>query len=336
MTSLRDLTRKFLRTLPEPLKQWLGQVYYCAPRGALLAELSMVPIVHTGYEEVEGNQTPFVVLEDGTILCGEWPTESERDFYTRHKDSIAPTVTEDTIAVAIDVITRYLYPHAMPQLTMPYSYRARQGFHLQHIETIEDFPHLSRARRTQLEQAFSLKPGESFLDIGAYLGYGTIRLSRELGAAARIVSVEAHPDMLALLEHNTRINNLSNVIIIPKAIWSEEVATLDLQKSRRQANSVIAGIVETTSVVSVQTTTVDAIRKDVGCFDLVSITVNGAEIEAIDGMKETLRQCEHIRLSIAGWYKRDGKRVCDIISPILRESGLEVAVGRKGRVLAWR
>jgi hypothetical protein len=66
------------------------------------------------------------------------------------------------------------------------------------------------------------------------------------------------------------------------------------------------------------------------------MTINGAEVEALQGMKRILLSNKPMRLSIAGWYKRDGRRICDIIVPVLREAGFETAVGRLGGVLAWK
>lgn len=339
MTIAKQVMRKFFQaSLDSKLKRHLQWMYFAQKNKALLAELSRITVVQSGCESLREHQAPFVVLKDGTVLYGKWPSRFEREIYTRWQDSIAPAVTEDTIRVAIDVILRYLYPHAMPQLTMPYSRRARKCFHLQHIETIEDLPGLSRARKNELKEIYSSKPGESFLDIGAYMGYGTVRLSKELGEGATIIAVEPDLDSLWLLEHNILCNSLSNVTIIPKAVWNREGGVLSLHKSGRQASSLIGDVVISHGVVRVQTTTVDVILKDVdwGCVDIISVTVNGAEVEAVEGMKDTLQRCKHIRLSIAGWYKRGDQRICDIILPILREYGLEVAVGRKGGVLAWK
>jgi len=339
MITTTKVIRNLFHKLPTPLKERLHVMRHMMRHvnKALLAELAAIPVVQAGCDEIKGHKTPFVVLKDGTILYGQQPTNIERAIYVRYQNSINPVITEETIRVAMDVITRYLYPHAMPQLTMPYSLRMRKAFgHLQHIETINDFPQLSAVKKESLQKIFSPKQGESFLDIGSYMGYGAIRLSKELGQQTQILCVEADPDTHDLLEHNIRSNSLLNVRIIPKAIWNKENVTLELQKTSRQANSLITGIVDSTSTVPIQTTSVDAILKEVGCIDIISMTVNGAEVEAIEGAKKTLQQCEHIRLSIAGWYKRDGKRICDIISPVLQEMGLEVVVGQKGMVLAYK
>ena len=232
------------------------------------------------------------------------------------------------------MVLRYLYPHALPQLTMPYSLKERQCFHPQHSETIGDLPSLSTEQKKKIKKIYSLKPGESLLDIGAYMGYGTVRLSKELGASSKIIAVEADPDALWLLQHNLNHNRIENVTVVTKAISNKKGEAIFF-KTKRQANSLIQDVVGLTTKVPVETTTVDEILGG-DCVDAISITINGAEVEAIEGMSDTLERCKHLRLSIAGWYKRDGIRICDIISPIFHKAGFNVEVGRKGGVLAWK
>jgi hypothetical protein len=51
-------------------------------------------------------------------------------------------------------------------------------------------------------------------------------------------------------------------------------------------------------------------------------------------MKRTLHELRP-KLSIAGWYTRDGKPIYEHILPILRSAGYETRVGLRGRVYAW-
>jgi FkbM family methyltransferase len=331
----RKVISSLFHKLPLPLKEHISVMRRV--NKALLTELSTIPVVESGFDEIKGYKTPFVILNNGTILYGRWPIALERKIYHRYKKFINPSITEDTIKVAMDVIDRYLYPHAMPQLTAPYSLRMRQVFsHSHQTDTINDIPQFSSVQKEQLKKKYSINPEESFLDIGSYMGYGAIRMCNELGSKAKILCVETDPDTLPLLEQNIYSNSLSNVIIIPKAIWSKENITLKLHKTNRQANSLIKGIVETSDTAMVQTTTVDAIVKKYGCMNIINMTVNGAEPEALEGAKETLQQCKNIRFSITGWYKRDGKRICDIISPMLQQYGFKVIIGREGKVLAYK
>jgi FkbM family methyltransferase len=333
---INRLARGLVRRLPETrLKRYLRWILYARERQALIFELSHVPVVDAGLDGEE--QIPFVVLEDDAVLYGRPPSEFDGKLYERWYQSISPVITLDTIGVAIDVICRYLYPHAMPQLTLPYPRKLRRGFHKQHIETIEDLPGFSAIRKQQLKDVFMPIPGETFLDIGAYMGYGTIRLSKDLGPKSIIVAVEADPDNQEILRRNVAANNLQNVVTVPKAIWNQQ-GIISMQRSGRQANSIVDGIVSPMNTIAVETITVDNLLSDLGMthVDIMSVTINGAELEAVPGMNTALRESPNIRLTMAGWYKRDGQRICDLVSPLLRHAGLEVAVGHEGGIIAWK
>ena len=55
-------------------------------------------------------------------------------------------------------------------------------------------------------------PGDVFVDIGANVGYFTVLAARLVGAAGRVIAIEASPRIHARLVDNVRRNDLSNVI----------------------------------------------------------------------------------------------------------------------------
>lgn len=305
--------------------------------GTMKKELAKVPVVHSGVEKVDGREAPFVVLDSRAVLYGRFPSDRERQVYGRWRESIPLSIREETVRVAMDVVSRYLYPHAMPQLTMPYPRDQRRCFHKQHMETIRDLPGLSEEQRKLLLKRFEVAKGESFLDVGAYMGYGTVRMAKELGKDSRIVAVEADPDSLWLLEQNIKANDLCNVLIVPKAVSNRD-GMARFHKTGRQANSLVSGIVHSENAIEVPTMTIDGIVKMAGVEPVsrISITINGAEVDAVDGMRSTVERSNHVILSIAGWYKRNGRRISDIVAPALQGYGLQTAVGRDGGVFAWK
>ena len=305
---------------------------------ALRAELARASIVEAGRDDSAGREAPFVRLKDGTVLYGRWPSDSERAMYARWCKDICPVITEDTFRVAVDVVLRYLYPHAMPYLTMPYRCRERRCFHRTHMDTIDDLRGFSTASKTKLKEFYMPRPGEVFLDVGSYMGFGTVRMSQAMGPSGTVVAVEADPNILWLLEHNIRSNGLTNVTVIPKAAWNQDGGKLTLFMGKRQANSLVAEVIDASGAADVETITVDSILEGAtgGRVDRASFTINGAEVEAVEGMAETFRRQKHMRLSLTGFYERGGQRVADIIARRLRAAGFEVAVGRRGFLLAWR
>ena len=304
---------------------------------ALVSELNKMLAFQTGITD----GVPWIELQGGPRLFGQPPNTAECKLYHFLQKCIRAEITEEIFRVAVDIVTRYVFPHALPGEAVPYPKRIRKGFHPQHVETIEDMP-ISGKRKRYLRQIFQPRQGETFVDIGAYMGYGTLRLAQLLGPDAKIVVAEADSDALELLRRNIKVNNLHNVTIVPKAMWKSS-GSLKFYRTARQANSLIDSVLGTTDSshtshqIEVETDTVDHVLQQFGgTAGLVSITVNGAEVEVLEGMKNTLLCSNDIRLTIAGWYKRNGQKICEILEPKLCQLGFEVVTGRLGRVLAWK
>jgi|GEM_PF-2011555 len=331
----RRLIRKSLHPI---LDNRLKTEKFILKNQTMKKELRKVPIVKSGVEKTNDRETPFVVLSDNTILYGRFPTDLERVAYRRWQGDIQTAISEDTIRVAMDVILRYQYPHAMPHLTMPYSRsQRRRGFHNQHIETIKDLPGLSDARKDEIADLFTVKKGENYLDAGAYIGFGAVRMSRETGPGGRIIAVESDEDACFLLEVNVEANNISNVTVMPAAV-SDHDGFETFYKTERQANSLISEVVDSDKSCKVKTITIDSIlrKTSLSSINRISLTINGAEVEAVEGMRSAVENSGLLRVSAAGWYKRNGQRISDLIAPKLRSYGLQVSVGRDGGVLAWK
>lgn len=64
----------------------------------------------------------------------------------------------------------------------------------------------------------SLKPGDTFVDVGANIGYFTLLASRCVGESGRVVAIEPAPEHLRALESNLRLNSVGNVRIVEAAV----------------------------------------------------------------------------------------------------------------------
>ncbi len=53
-----------------------------------------------------------------------------------------------------------------------------------------------------------VRPGDTFLDVGAHLGWYTVLAARRVGGAGRVVAFEPDPENLALLRRNVHANGL--------------------------------------------------------------------------------------------------------------------------------
>ena len=63
-----------------------------------------------------------------------------------------------------------------------------------------------------------LDDGDVFVDVGANVGYHTFRASARVGAAGRVVAVEANPENARLIAHTIESNSIANIELVPVAL----------------------------------------------------------------------------------------------------------------------
>ncbi len=66
-----------------------------------------------------------------------------------------------------------------------------------------------------------LKPGQTFLDIGANIGWISLIASKQVGTAGKVIAVEANPNTLPILQHNLALNKVENCSILGLALSDE-------------------------------------------------------------------------------------------------------------------
>jgi FkbM family methyltransferase len=136
--------------------------------------------------------------------------------------------------------------------------------------------------------------GGTFLDIGANIGFITIRAARILGGRGRVISLEPHPVRVASLQRNIELNSLSNAIALPYAAGSSnDIATIYEPLPSLGPHPVDVSMSDLGGMaIKIETRTVDDILL---AFPndkvvLVKIDVEGFEPEVIKGMTGTLKR----------------------------------------------
>jgi FkbM family methyltransferase len=164
-------------------------------------------------------------------------------------------------------------------------------------------------------EILDLRQGESFLDIGANVGYYTLKVASESashGLQIKIISVEADPDNYKALCRNIECNRFSNIIPINKAVWnstgyhelrqrivstssgnriSTDDATLCFEQS---------GMDDNCRVLQVETDTIDNMVQEnkIQNIGVLKIDVEGAEVKALQGAKETAKKTRKIVVEV--------------------------------------
>ena len=67
-----------------------------------------------------------------------------------------------------------------------------------------------------------LRPGDTFVDVGANTGWYTLLAAHSVGTTGRVVAIEASPSNFLRLQENVSNNRLNNVRLVNEAVWSSE------------------------------------------------------------------------------------------------------------------
>jgi FkbM family methyltransferase len=146
---------------------------------------------------------------------------------------------------------------------------------------------------TRLVQAF-LRPGMTFLDVGAHIGYYTLIAARLVGDAGRVHSFEPGREMRAHLEANVARNDLHNVEIHPQAL-AEQTGEVGFYPSALASNQGISSIVVSgdgrAAPVTVPSLSLDDFASGLGGrrIDFLKMDIEGAELQVIRGGQRLLR-----------------------------------------------
>lgn len=242
----------------------------------------------------------------------------------------------------LDIVTRYYFPHLQPNLcpmniqSPDKNQRYMEGFHGQHREALA---HLTSSEiSSSFKDAFVVQPSDVIIDVGAFIGFGALATSK-LNYRGKIISVEADASCFSLLRQNVTANGSEVVVPVNAAIWDESGIKMSLASGGTQANSLISEVVKDAvnnhKDQSVSTKTIDDVvdEYDLKSVDMISLTINGAEPNALKGALDTIKKYRP-RLRFAGWYVRDGRSVASICKPMLEELGYRVVISHNNGVMA--
>ena len=242
----------------------------------------------------------------------------------------------------LDIVTRYYFPHLQPTLC-PMNIQGAdknqsymEGFHGQHREALALLasPEIS----SSFTDIFVVQPSDVIIDVGAFIGFGALATSK-LNYRGKTISVEADSNCFSLLSRNVIANGSNVVVPVNAAIWEESGIKMNLASGGTQANSLIPEVVEDAvhnhKDQSVSTKTIDDVvdEYDLKSVDMISLTINGAEPNALKGALDTIKKYRP-KLRFAGWYVRDGRSVASICKPMLEELGYRVVISHNNGVMA--
>ena len=145
-----------------------------------------------------------------------------------------------------------------------------------------------------------LSAGAVFLDVGAHIGYDTLKASVRVGEGGKVIAFEPNPRTLEQLRANIAASHAANVIVEPIACTDSE-QMLTLYDSTSEGNSgasslSLANADETARgglpSYAIRGRPIDHVAAELGLqrVDVIKVDVEGAEYLVLRGLRETLRR----------------------------------------------
>lgn len=137
-----------------------------------------------------------------------------------------------------------------------------------------------------------LPKGGTFFDIGANIGLMSIFAARCLSDNGKVYSFEANPETAKLLRYNIKLNKISNIEVVDKAVGNDtgKIRIYDNWSVNRGGATLIKPEKETNSFE------VDLIRIDDmaeysnSAISMIKIDVEGFELDVLKGLEKILRK----------------------------------------------
>ena len=147
-----------------------------------------------------------------------------------------------------------------------------------------------------------LGPGMTVLDVGANWGYFTLVAAHAVGPTGRVVALEPHPGLHAMLQRNVSANRLA-MVDCRRLAAGRSAGTARFAGFRdTDGNSGLSREVAPGGAFDFECTVcaIDAVADAHGldAVDLVKIDIEGGEAEALAGMADGLRRGRYRRLLI--------------------------------------
>jgi FkbM family methyltransferase len=135
----------------------------------------------------------------------------------------------------------------------------------------------------QLSLARTLRPGQTFYDVGANAGFFSLLGARCVGQLGSVIAVEPLPRNLLFLERHVRLNRIKNVTIEKKAL-GDIIGTTRFSDGGSAISRINPG-----GGLEVEITTLDKLVEKNGAVpDVLKVDVEGAETEVLRGAIQTI------------------------------------------------
>jgi len=140
-----------------------------------------------------------------------------------------------------------------------------------------------------------LRPGMTFVDLGAHVGYHTLIGARSVQPHGKVIAVEPEPTNFALLEANIAAHGLTNTRAIQAAAWRAP-GFVGLEVSSDNSGDHRAFPQEIANQNSVPAIVIDEFVAAESVVDVIKSDLQGRDHIAIEGTENTINRCHPVLL----------------------------------------
>jgi FkbM family methyltransferase len=162
---------------------------------------------------------------------------------------------------------------------------AAAGLRFNSADSVCGYTHGTPEPDVQEALAHELSPGMVVYDIGANIGFFTMIAARAVGPQGRVLAFEPLPENVRWLRHNVDINDFGQVEIVEAAVGAREGTA-----AFESGNTAVWARISDTGEHEVRVLSIDdgIAAGSLPVPDVVKMDIEGAEVDALDGMRETL------------------------------------------------
>lgn len=137
-----------------------------------------------------------------------------------------------------------------------------------------------------------LREGDTFIDVGANIGYVTLTAAKKIGNSGKIISIEPHPRTFIFLNKNIKANAFMNIETYNLAMGNEN-GKISFSNSKSDEQNFI----NKSGSIDVSIRRLDELFNGPS-VEFLKIDTEGYELLVLQGAKETLAKTKTIYLEI--------------------------------------
>ena len=235
----------------------------------------------------------------------------------KNPSSVFSRISDETKS---DFLTNYLSKNIIVTSPFGLKFLARP-----HYEDLVRFLFSHIVAKWEPINEIKINPNYTIIDIGANVGYYSLKFSKIMRDTGKILAIEPDPDTYSILEQNCTLNNLSNIEILNLAISDKnEFINLFQDKSHSGKSSLFSKSDDGDSI-KITTKTLDRlIDNRFSTIDFIKIDTEGAELSILKGATETLKITKKILIELHEEILEKNEQDPLEIKTILESNGFKI------------